>query len=145
MLTLYTLATPLGILPLAAIAVVTKAGLSGLTVNTGVHGFTGIVYAYASSMANNGQAFASLNANSAFYNLTTAAAMMIGRFGLAIPALALAGLFASQIRRPATVGAVATDSFTFGVLLVSTALIVCGLSFFPALTLGPLLEHFLAR
>ena len=145
MLTLYTLATPLGILPFAAIAVVTKAGLSGLTVNTGVHGFTGIVYAYASSMANNGQAFASLNANSVFYNLTTATAMMIGRFGLAIPALALAGLFASQIRRPATVGAVATDSFTFGVLLVSTALIVCGLSFFPALTLGPLLEHFLAR
>jgi K+-transporting ATPase ATPase A chain len=59
MLTLYTLATPLGILPFAAIAVVTRAGLSGLTVNTGVHGFTGIVYAYASSMANNGQAFAS--------------------------------------------------------------------------------------
>jgi K+-transporting ATPase ATPase A chain len=145
MLTLYTLATPLGILPFAAIAVVTRAGLSGLTVNTGVHGFTGIVYAYASSMANNGQSFASLYANGVFYNLTTAAAMMIGRFGLAIPALALAGLFASQIRRPATAGAVATDSFTFGVLLVSTALIVCGLSFFPALTLGPLLEHFLAR
>jgi K+-transporting ATPase ATPase A chain len=145
MLTLYTLATPIAVLPLTAIAVVSRAGLSGLTVNTGIHGFTGILFAYASSMANNGQNFASLNANAVFYNLTTAAAMMIGRFGLAIPALALAGLFARQIRRPITQGAVATDSFTFGVLLVSTALIVCGLSFFPALTLGPLLEHFLTR
>jgi K+-transporting ATPase ATPase A chain len=128
---------------LTAIAVATKAGLAGLTTNTGAHGFTEILYAYASSMANNGQNFAGLSANTVFYNLSTAMAMMIGRFGLAIPALALAGFFAGQVRQETTAGAVRTDTLTFGVLLVATALIVMGLSFFPALTLGPVLEHLL--
>jgi K+-transporting ATPase ATPase A chain len=143
MITLFALATPLAILPLTAIAIVTRAGLAGLTTNTGAHGLTEILYAYASSMANNGQNFAGLSANSVFYNVSTALAMMVGRFGLGIPALALAGLFAGQLRRTTTEGAVRTDTFTFGVLLVATALIVMGLSFFPALTLGPVLEHLL--
>jgi len=141
MLTLYVLAGPLAILPLTAIAVATKAGLAGLTTNAGAHGLTEIIFAFASSMANNGQTFAGLNANTPFYNLTTAVAMMVGRFGLAIPALALAGLFAGQTRRFGGEGAISTDTVTFGALLLATALLVCGLSFFPVLTLGPVLEH----
>jgi len=141
MLTLYVLATPLAILPLTALAVATKAGLAGLTTNGGAHGFTEIIFAFASSLTNNGQNFAGLNANTTFYNLTTAVAMMVGRFGLAIPALALAGLFAAQSRRYAGEGTIPTDTVIFGALLLATALIVCGLSFFPALTLGPILEH----
>jgi hypothetical protein len=83
MIMLYALAAPLLVLPLAAIAVSTKVGLSGLTVNTGPHGFTGILFAYTFCFANNGQSFASLSAKSAFYNLTAALAMLVGRFGLA--------------------------------------------------------------
>jgi len=141
MLTLYVLAGPLAILPLTAVAVATRAGLAGLTTNTGAHGLTEIIFAFASSMANNGQSFAGLNTNTAFYNLTTAVAMMVGRFGLAIPALALAGLFARQTRRFGGEGAISTDTVIFGALLLATALLVCGLSFFPVLTLGPVLEH----
>jgi potassium-transporting ATPase potassium-binding subunit len=143
LITLYTLAGPVVLMSLTAVAVVTKPGLSGLTVNQGPHGFTSIFYAYASSFANNGQNFASLNANAPFYNLSTAIAMMVGRFGLAIPALALAGLFARQRRRPATVGTLPTDTFSFGVLLVGTAVVVGGLSYFAALALGPIVEHFM--
>jgi len=141
MLTLYVLASPLAILPLTALAVATKTGLAGLTTNTGAHGLTEIIFAFASSLANNGQSFAGLNANTTFYNLTTAVAMMVGRFGLAIPALALAGLFAAQARRFAGEGTIPTDTVIFGALLLATALIVCGLSFFPVLTLGPVMEH----
>jgi len=141
MLTLYVLAGPLAILPLTAVAVATRAGLAGLTTNAGAHGLTEIIFAFASSVANNGQSFAGLNANTPFYNLTTAVAMMVGRFGLAIPALALAGLFAGQTRRFGGEGAISTDTVTFGALLLATALLVCGLSFFPVLTLGPVLEH----
>ena len=141
MLTLYVLASPLAVLPLTALAIAARAGLAGLMTNSGPHGLTEIVFAFASSIANNGQSFAGLNANTTFYNLTTAAAMMVGRFGLAIPALALAGLFATQDRRFGGEGAIRTDTVTFGTLLLATALIVCGLSFFPALTLGPVLEH----
>jgi potassium-transporting ATPase potassium-binding subunit len=143
MIALFAVITHVAILPAIAIAVMTKAGLAGLTTNTGTHGFTEIVYAYASCFANNGQVFAGLNANTIFYNTSTAVVMMLGRFGLAVPALCLAGLFARQVRTPANVGAVRTDSFTFGILLLSTALIVMALSFFPALTLGPALEHLL--
>ena len=140
---LYTLAAPFTILVLSAIAVSTSAGLAGLTTNDGAHGFSEILYAYTSAVANNGQNFAGLSANSFFYNATLTIAMMIGRFGLAIPALALAGHFARQGRRPATLGTLPTDSFGFGVLLVGTALIVGGLSYFPAVALGLIVEHFL--
>ena len=92
-----------------------------------------------------GQAFAGLNANTVFYNFTTAVAMMIGRFGLAIPALALAGLVAQQVRKREVGNAVPTDGPLFAGLLIATALIVGGLSFFPALTLGPILEHLIRR
>jgi potassium-transporting ATPase potassium-binding subunit len=145
MIALYMLAGPLAILPLTAIAVLTKAGLAGLTTNTGPHGFTEILFVYTSSFANNGQNFAGLNANGVFYNLTTIVAMLAGRFALAAPALALAGLFARQKNTPPSSGTLPTDSLTFGVAFLATILIVAALSYFPALTLGPLLEHSLSR
>lgn len=140
---LYTLAAPLVILTLTALALVTSGGLAGLTTNDRAHGFTEILYAYTSAFANNGQNFAGLSANSIFYNITTAIAMIVGRFGLAILALALAGQFAAQGRRPVTLGTSPTDGWEFGILLAATALIVGGLSFFPALALGAILEHLL--
>jgi potassium-transporting ATPase potassium-binding subunit len=102
MIMLYALAAPLVVLTLTAIAVSTHAGLSGLTTNSGPHGFSEIFFAYTSCLTNNVQTFAGLNANTQFYNLTTAFAMMVGRFGLAIPALALAALFGLQRNTPAT-------------------------------------------
>jgi K+-transporting ATPase ATPase A chain len=143
LITLYTLASPVAVLVLTALAIMTRGGLAGLATNDGAHGFTEILYAYASSFANNGQNFAGLNANSIFYNVTTTIAMMLGRFGLAIPALALAGSFAIQQRRPTTLGTLPAYTFTFGVLVVGTALIVGGLSYFPAIVLGPIIEHLL--
>jgi K+-transporting ATPase ATPase A chain len=145
LIVLYAVIAPLAILPLAATALVTRPGLAGLTTNGGPHGLTEILFAYASSFANNGQAFAGLSVNSVFYNLTTAVAMMMGRFGLTIPALALAGVLARQGRAPVTIGILRTDSLTFGVLLVVSLVIVAGLSYLPALTLGPVLEHFTLR
>jgi K+-transporting ATPase ATPase A chain len=140
---LYTLAGPVMVLVLTAIAVVTGPGTAGLTTNRGPHGFTEILYAYASCFGTNGQTFAGLNANSPFYNATTAIAMMAGRFAHAIPALGLAGLFAGQRRRPVTAGTLPTDTFSFGILLVATAMIVGGLSYFAGLALGPIIEHFI--
>ncbi len=141
LITLYTLAAPVVLISFTALAVVTAWGLAGLTTNGGPHGFTEILNAYASSITNNGQTFASLNANTPFYNVTTAVAMMVGRFGLAIPALALAGRLAAQGRRPVTLGTLPTDSLSFAVLLVGTAVIVGALSYFAALALGPIVEH----
>jgi K+-transporting ATPase ATPase A chain len=143
--TLYALACPLAVLSVTALAVVTRAGLAGLVTNTGPHGFTEIFYAYTSCFANNGQSLAGLNANSPFYNFTTALVMMLGRFGLAIPVLALAGLFARQIKRQERQNAVPTDKPLFAILLIATALILGGPSFLPALTLGPVLQHLIGR
>jgi K+-transporting ATPase ATPase A chain len=141
MVMLYMLAAPVVLLGLTGVAVSTGAGIVGLTTNEGAHGLTEIFYGYASSFANNGQNLAGLSANSPFYNVTTAAAMMMGRFALAIPALALAGSFAQQGRRPVTVGTLPTDSFQFGVFLGATAIVVGALSYLPILVLGPILEH----
>jgi K+-transporting ATPase ATPase A chain len=132
---------PIGVLVLTAIAVMTTSGLAGLTTNAGPHGLTEILYAYTSSMANNGQTFGGLSANSPFYNVTTAIAMLMGRFGLAVPALGLAGLFAKQIKRPETPGKLRTDSLLFATVIIGTALIVVALTYFPALALGPIIEH----
>ena len=128
-------------LPLTCIAVATAAGRGGLVTNQGAHGLTTILFAYVSSLANNGQNFAGLNANSVFYNVTTAMAMLVGRFGLAAIALALAGCFAEQGLRPASLGTLLTDTPTFATLLTATILILAGLSYLPALTLGPIIEH----
>jgi len=134
--------TPMVVLLLTAIAVVTRAGLAGLTTNTGPHGFTEILFAYASCVANNGQTMAGLNANSLFYNVSTIVAMLAGRYGLASLALALAGRFAAQQRLLTTSGTLPSDTPTFGVLVFSTILVLGGMCFFPALALGPILEFF---
>jgi K+-transporting ATPase ATPase A chain len=139
---IYTLVAPVTTLALAALAVVTKAGLAGLTTNTGPHGFTEILFAYASCFANNGQTMASLSANNIFYNSTTIIAMLAGRYILAVLALSLAGRFAAMTRRPPSPGTMPSDGVTFGVLLTGTALLVGALNFFPALAMGPIVEHF---
>jgi K+-transporting ATPase ATPase A chain len=143
MIMLFALAAPLFVLPLTAIAVSTRAGLSGLTTNTGSHGFTEILFAYSSCFANNGQSFAGLSANTPFYNLTTALAMMAGRFALAIPALAFAACFARQRNTPSSSGTLPTHSFLFGVLLTVCLITMVALSYLPALALGPILERLL--
>ena len=145
MIVLYALTGPVTILILTALAISTKAGLAGLTTNTGPHGLTEIIFGFASSFANNGQAFAGLNANMPFYNILTAIAMMAGRFGLAIPALMFAGKFAQQKERPQSRGTLRTDSFTFGALLTAFLIVVTALSYLPVLTLGPVLEHLLFK
>ena len=104
-----------------------------------------MLVAYATSVANNGQNFAGLSADAPFYHITTALAMMAGRFGLAIPALALAGRLAGQVPRPATAGTLPTDTPLFGGLLIGTMLIVGGLTYFAALAMGPIAEHLLLR
>jgi K+-transporting ATPase ATPase A chain len=141
MIVLYALTGPVTILILTAIAISTRAGLAGLTTNAGPHGLTEILFGFASSFANNGQAFAGLNANLPFYNITTAIAMMAGRFGLAIPALMFAGMFARQKERPQSRGTLRTDTFTFGALLSTFLIIFTALSYLPVLALGPVLEQ----
>jgi K+-transporting ATPase ATPase A chain len=139
---LYTLLTPMVVLVLTAIAAVTNAGLAGLVTNSGPRGFTEILFAYASCMANNGQTMAGLNANSVFYNVTTTIAMLAGRYGLAALALALAGRFAAQRRLLTTAGTLPGDTPTFGALVFAVILLVGALCFFPALALGPIVEFF---
>jgi K+-transporting ATPase ATPase A chain len=101
---------------------------------------TEIAYAYASSTANNGQTMAGLSANTLFYNITTIVSMLLGRFGLAIPALALAARFGAQGPRPEHRGTLRVDTPSFMVVMVVTALAVTGLSFLPMLALGPIAE-----
>ena len=141
----YTLVVPVTILALTALAVVTKPGLAGLTTNTGPHGFTEILFAYASVFANNGQRMAGLSANNIFYNTTTIIAMLAGRYILAVLALSLAGRFAAMSRRPPSPGTMPSDGFVFGVLLAGTALLLGALNFLPALVLGPIVEQFSIR
>jgi len=141
MIILYALTGPVTVLILTAIAISTQAGLAGLTTNYGPHGLTEILFGFASSFGNNGMAFASLNANSPFYNIMTAIAMMAGRFGLAVTALCFAGLVGRQKSVPASRGTLRTDSLTFGILLTAFLAIVTALSYVPVLTLGPILER----
>ena len=117
------------------------AGREGLVTNGGSRGFTEVLFAYASCMANNGQTMAGLNANHPFYNLTTAVAMAAGRFGLAALALALAGRFAAQVRKRETIGTMPCDTPTFGVVVLGSVLLVGALCFLPALALGPIAEY----
>lgn len=115
----------------------------GNLTNGGPHGFGEILYAYASGTANNGSAFAGLNANTPWYNLTLGLAMWIGRFLFLIPLLATAGSLAAKKKIPATAGTFPTHGPLFVGLLVGTVLIVGALTFFPALSLGPIVEHYL--
>ncbi|HVP37640.1 MAG TPA: potassium-transporting ATPase subunit KdpA [Candidatus Saccharimonadales bacterium] len=113
----------------------------GAVNNGGAHGFTEILYAYCSTTANNGSAFAGLSGNTPFYNLTLGLEMLIGRFLMIIPLLAMAGSLARKKRVPASAGTLATDSATFAFMLAAVVLIVGALEYFPALALGPIVEH----
>lgn len=130
------------LLMLSAIGVSIKAGLAGIT-NGGPHGLSQVVYAFASASGNNGSAFAGLGADSVFYNLTTALAMLVGRFATLVPALALAGSVAGKKIVPESAATFPTTGSLFVIMLASVVLIVGALTFFPVLTLGPLLEHLL--
>ena len=142
---LYVLIFPLIILVLTAIFVLSpKIGLSALT-NTGPHGFTEILYAFTSTVANNGSAFAGLSANTWWYNVALGGAMLGGRFLMKIPVLALAGHLAQKKSVPPSPGTFPVNTPLFAVLLTSVILIMGALTFFPALSLGPILEHLLLR
>lgn len=126
----------------SAIACVTDAGTSA-TNNAGPHGFSEILYAYVSCAGNNGSAFAGLSANSPFYNITLGITMLLGRFGVIIPVLAIAGSMAEKKTSPVGAGTFQTHGGLFVVLLAAVVLIVGALTFLPALALGPIVEHLL--
>ena len=135
------LCVPATILGISAVAAVLPVGLSGLS-NAGPHGFSELLYAYTSGAATNGSAFAGLSANAPFYNLTLAAAMFAGRFLVIIPVLCIAGTLGAKRIVPASNGTLPTHNMQFVGLLVGTIVIVGGLTFFPALALGPVAEYF---
>ena len=140
MLALLVLAV--SILGFAAWASVSKWGLAGLN-NNGPHGLSEIIYAYSSATGNNGSAFAGLNANTPWYNTTIALAMLIGRFSMIVPIMALAGSLGRKKISPPSAGTFPVAGGTFFVLLVGTVLLIGALNFLPCLTLGPIVEHFL--
>jgi len=128
------------VLIFVSIALVTYAGISSI-LNPGPHGLSEILYAFASASNNNGSGFAGLNANTLFYNLVTAIAMIIGRFVPAVAALAMAGSLAKKKYVPPSIGTLPTHQITFVLWLAVVILIVGALTFFPALSLGPIVEH----
>ncbi len=134
------LAPNIVILLFAAWASVSSPGLSSLN-NAGPHGLSEILYAFSSAAGNNGSAFAGLNANTVFYNLTLGFGMLIGRFGIIVPVLAIAGSMAGKKITPSSAGTFHTDNWLFIGLLIAVILIVGGLTHFPALSLGPIAEH----
>ena len=131
---------PAATLGLTAIACVVGPGLAGLS-NAGPHGYSEILYAYTSAAATNGSAFAGLNANSPFYNLTLALAMFVGRLLVIVPVLAAAGSLAAQPIIPRSTGTLPTDRLLFVFLLLGVIVIVGGLTYLPALALGPIIEN----
>ncbi len=135
------LVMPLGVLGLSALGVVLPAGLSSLA-NQGPHGLSEILYAFSSATGNNGSAFAGLNADTTFYDTLQGIAMLAGRFVFIVPMLAIAGSLAAKKTVPASAGTFPTHTPLFVVLLVAVILIIGGLTFFPALALGPIAEHF---
>ncbi|HWR38086.1 MAG TPA: potassium-transporting ATPase subunit KdpA [Patescibacteria group bacterium] len=130
------------ILALSGVAAVSEAGTSALA-NPGPHGLSEILYAFSSGVGNNGSAFGGLSANSPFYNLLMTVAMLIGRFGVIIPLLAIAGGLAGKKTVPPGAGTFPTTDWLFSVLLVGVVLIIGALTFLPALALGPIVEHLL--
>jgi potassium-transporting ATPase potassium-binding subunit len=139
----YILVFPFLVLGMSAWAAVASYGTSSLS-NAGPHGLSEIYYAFASSAGNNGSAFGGLNANTPFYNLTTAANMLLGRFIMMVPVLAIAGSMVGKKIVPPGPGTFPTNGVLFTVLLIGVILIVGALTFFPALCLGPVVEHFSA-
>ena len=137
---LAVLCLPLTMLGFTAVAIVLPTGLSSIA-NPGPHGFSEVLYAYTSAAANNGSAFGGLSGNTPWYNLTLGLAMLMGRFLVIIPAMAIAGSLVTKKVSPASAGTFPTHGPLFVGLLVGVILIVGGLTFFPALALGPIVEH----
>ena len=137
---LAVLALPLSMLGFSALAVVVAPGLAGMA-NSGPHGFTEALYAFVSGTGNNGSAFAGLSANTPFYNTTIGIAMLMGRFLIIIPVLAIAGSLAAKKIAPPSAGTFPTNGGLFVGLLVGVIVIVGGLTYFPALALGPIVEQ----
>ncbi len=136
---------PIGLVLLgAALAVATPAGRAGVF-NPGPHGFSEVLYAFSSAANNNGSAFAGLEANKPFYNLLLGLIMLVGRFGLIVPTLAIAGSLAGKKKTPPSSGTLPTHTPLFGAWLIAVVVIVGALSFFPALALGPIVEQMLMR
>ncbi len=135
---------PLMYLGWTAAAVVIPSAVASMA-NAGPHGFTEVLYAYTSQTANNGSAFGGLTGNTPWYNVTGAIAMLVGRFWMIIPAMAIAGSLAAKKTVPASAGTFPTTGGLFVGLVVGVILIVGGLTFFPALALGPIVEHFAMR
>jgi K+-transporting ATPase ATPase A chain len=131
---------PLMILGWSAVAVVLPTGVASMA-NAGPHGFSEVLYAYSSQTGNNGSAFAGLTGNTLFYNLTGASAMFVGRFLMIVPAMAIAGSLAEKKSIPPSMGTFPTTGGLFVGLVVGVILIMGGLTFFPALALGSIVEH----
>ena len=142
MATLAVLLPAASILLFTALASAIDAGLSS-RLSAGPHGFSEILYAYTSTTANNGSAFAGLNGNTPFYNITLGLALWIGRLGVILPALAIAGSMAGKTVVPVSSGTFPSDQPLFAGMLIAVILIVGALTFFPALSLGPIVEHLL--
>jgi K+-transporting ATPase ATPase A chain len=136
------LVLPFCILGFTAIAAVLPTALASLA-NSGPHGLTEILYAYASATGNNGSAFAGLNANTPWFNTTLGLAMMFGRFAYVVPVMAIAGSIGIKTKTAASAGTFPTDGTLFCGLLIGVILILGGLQYFPAIALGPIVEHFL--
>jgi K+-transporting ATPase ATPase A chain len=134
------LITPVIVLAGTAVAVSMGLGKAGIA-NPGAHGFSEILYAFTSAGNNNGSAFAGLSANTPFYNALLGVAVWIGRFGMIVPVLAIAGALAAKKRLPVTAGTMPTHGPLFVVLLVGTVLLVGLLNYVPSLALGPVVEH----
>jgi potassium-transporting ATPase potassium-binding subunit len=135
-----TLVMPLAVLVVTGLAVSLHAGRAGPE-NAGPHGFTEILYALTSQGNNNGSAFAGLTGDTTFYNIIGGVDMLIGRFGIMIPAIALGGVLAAKNTVPAGAGTFRTDNPMFVSLLIGVIVIVGGLTFFPAVSLGPVVEQ----
>jgi K+-transporting ATPase ATPase A chain len=131
---------PLMYLGWTAVAVVLPSAVASMA-NSGPHGFTEVLYAFTSATANNGSAFGGLTGNTFFYNLTLACSMLVGRFFMIVPAMALAGSLAAKKSVPASAGTLPTTGGLFVGLVIGVILIIGGLTFFPALALGPIVEH----
>jgi K+-transporting ATPase ATPase A chain len=142
MASLLILIMPMIVLGMTGLAVSTDAGTSSV-LNPGAHGFSEILYAYTSQGNNNGSAFAGLNVNTPFYNITGGVSMLMSRFWLAIPTLALAGSLARKKLVPAGPGTLQTHTPLFVALLIGVVIMVGALTFLPALALGPIIEHLL--
>ena len=140
MMSIAILMTPALVLIFTAISVMVESGLAGIA-NPGAHGFTEILYAFSSAANNNGSAFAGLSANTPYYNITTGIAMWLGRFGIIVPVLAMAGSLAAKKRLTATSGTLPTHGPLFVALLIGAVILVGALTYVPSLALGPVVEH----